>query len=231
MCFWAGRGGTITLCASVRHGYVFTVAWATVCTWASSVMSLYATDQRKAKIQKIVNWALFVLLLLYDVPHNTKWKIPLKAPRVHELWANVTSKRATAAERVSCHIGQRGGWCLLTFQDGQTHQPTLASLCGVTLSSPPTPPPVLFLFSQIPPTPNPATLHFTLNIFTFPDSETTVNSPCDSERNGSAVCVMWLYLQATPSKLSLSANVNRHQKKNNACWWGWCKGTGLGLGS
>lgn len=102
MCFWAGQGGTITLCASVRHGYVFTVAWATVCACASSVMSLYATDQRRAKIQKIVNWALFVLPL-FMMSHTTQSERSHSRPPEF-MNRERTSHQSGRRQRRECHV-------------------------------------------------------------------------------------------------------------------------------
>lgn len=112
--------------------------------------------KRRRQSRKIINWAFLCAATLYDVLHNREWKIPLAAPSPSpecmnpERTTHQTSNRATTLERLSCQIGRKGSWCLLTFQDGQTHQPTLASLCGVALFQSPTPPPVHFLFSLNP---------------------------------------------------------------------------------
>lgn len=89
------------------------------------------------------------------------------------------------------------------------------SLCGVTLLGAPSPPNPLFFR---------LTLCFSLNIFTFPDCGNTVNS--DSERASKwgkcvrCMCDVGLELWATQTTLRSSANVNRQQKKNNACQMG-----------
>lgn len=88
------------------------------------------------------------------------------------------------------------------------------SLCGVALLSAPSPSPIPLFLSLTP--------RFSLNIFTFPDSENTVNSDSEgASKWGKCVrcmCDVGLELQATPTRLRSSANVNRQQKKNNACW-------------
>ncbi len=175
-CISATGGVTkyIMLCVWVCGACVWMCVYACVCVCVSvfliACMCLYVTDQKRAKIQKIINWVLFVLPL-HMMSYTTESERSLVWPRVHEPRKNDTSNWASRVERVSCHIGRRGGWCLLTFQNGQTHPPRLAVCVASHFQALP---PTLLFFSVTP--------RFSLNIFTFPDSENTVNSPCDSER-------------------------------------------------
>lgn len=183
---------------SVRVIHVVLVC---VCVFLNACMLLYVTDQKGAKTQKIINWVPFVLpLSMTESERSLPW------PRVHEPWKNDTSNWATRMQRVSCHIGRRGGWRLLTSQDGHKHQPTLAMCVATTCTPSP-----LFFFSLTP--------DFSLNIFTSPDSENTVNSLCDIERAAQwgkcvrCMCDVVFELRATPTTRRSSANVNRHTHK------------------
>lgn len=123
------------------------------------------TDQKKEnKSRKRINWVLCAATL-YGAQTKVK-DCSLSPPKLK----NHTSNSAT---RVSCQIGQRGGWCLLTFQDGQKRRQHCQVHVGVALKHFQVPqPPILVFFSLLSP-------HFSLNIFQFPN---TVNSLRDREK-------------------------------------------------
>lgn len=132
-CISAGKGwgGPNTLCCVWVCGacvwmcvYGHTVC-VCVCKFLHACVCLYVTDQKGARIQKIINWVLFVLPL-FMMYYTTESESSLPWPRVHEPWTSDTSNWAMRVVRVSCHIERRGGWCLLTFRGGQKRQPTLA---------------------------------------------------------------------------------------------------------
>lgn len=102
---------------------------------------------KKKRIQKKrINWLLFAATL-YGAQTKVK-DCSLSPPELK----NHTSNWAT---RVSCQIGQRGGWCLLTFQDGQKRRQHCQVHVGVTLKhfQVPQPPILVFLFPPHPPFP------------------------------------------------------------------------------
>lgn len=217
------------VCECVVHVYewVFMVACAhaCVCLFLHACLCLYVAYQKGAKIQNIINWILFVLPL-YMMSYTTESERSLPwSPWVHEPWKTDTSNWATRAERVSCHIGRRGGWCLLTFKDGQTSQPTLA-VCVVShfQSSTPSPP---NLSSLVLPPASRWIFSHSLTLKTLLTARATVR---EWGRCVCAVCVMWLELRATPTKLRSSANVNRHQKNRIMhADEGGAQGSGCGL--
>lgn len=131
-----------------------------------------------------------------------------------EPWKNDISNWATRAEKVSSHIQPRGGWCLLTFQDGQTHQSVWRRTSKVPHTHRYSPPPSLPPFFSLTP-------RFSLNIVTFPDSESTVNS--DSERASKwGKCVRCMCDVVLSSRQSQSEGARQpmwidNKKKNNTC--------------
>lgn len=173
--------------------------------------------KRGGKNPEIINWVLFVLpATLYDVLHNRKWKIPPMAPpRVHEPWTDDTSNPGDeSAESVMSH--RTDGRLLPVNLSGWPD--ASASVASRTSKLPPLvltpfPPASRWIFSH------------SLTLKTLLTACVTARER-ESEENVCAVRVMWFELRATPTKLRSSANVNRHQKKNNACWWG--RGGGCG---
>lgn len=186
----------------------YTILWCmrvTVCCLSfNACMFLYVTYQKGAKNPENNKLGAVCAASPNDVRHNRKWII---LP-VNREWSDI-SNWATRAERLSCHIGPRGGWCLLTFQDGQAHQPALAVCVASHFRAPPPPPPTPWCFGLTP--------RFSLNIFTSPDFENTVNSNSESASKWGkcvrSMCDVVFELQATPTRMRSSANVNRQQKK------------------
>ena len=230
-----GAGG-LTKCNCVVHVYecllrASVCVCVCVCMFLNACVCLCVTDQKGAKIQYIINWVPFVLPL-YMMSYTTESERSLPWPRVHEPWKADTSNPGDGSgESVMSHRTEaRLVPVNLSGRPDTSATQRLAASVALHFQAP-----TLFFLSSCPPH------RFSLNIFTFPDSESTVNSPRDSEResvkseeNVCAVCVMWLFeLRATPTTVHSTANVNRRPKKNNACWWGrgGCRGTGLRLES
>lgn len=83
-----GEGDQIhyAVCECVVHAYecVFTVIlYVCVCKFLHACVCLYVTDQKGARIQKIINWVLFVLPL-FMMYYTTESESSLPWPRVHE---------------------------------------------------------------------------------------------------------------------------------------------------
>lgn len=138
-----------------------------------------------------------------DVRHNRKWIIlPVNRER------SDISNWATRAERLSCHIGPRGVCCLLTFQDSQTHQPTLA-VC--VASHFPTSPTLPHFFSLVLP---PASRWIFSHPLTLKILLTATARECQSEGNVCALRVMWfLELQGCANQNAFVSQCEQTTKK------------------
>lgn len=130
------------------------------------------TDQKGAKIRNIINWVPFVLPL-YMMSYTTESDRSLPWPRVHEPWKADTSNPGDGSgESVMSHRTEaRLVPVNLSGRPDTSATQRLAARVASHFQAP-----TLF-FSHLTPPPH----RFSLNIFTFPDSENTVNSSCDSE--------------------------------------------------
>lgn len=216
-CISAAGGVTkyITLSVSVWHMHIMRVyhrMCTSLCVFVPPCMRV--TDQKGGGPKKKKNPENNKLdplcgATLYDVLHNSKWKIPPMAPQSSWTVKGRHIKLGDkSGEGVMSHRmeGRLVPVNLLGWPDTSANT---GSLCGIALWKAPPP-----LFSPTP--------CFSLNIFTFPDSENTVNSPCHIEGVGE-MCA--LYVWCGYSSGLRQPNRARQpmwtgtKKKNNACWW------------
>lgn len=225
MLFSHSRMGKFIMCVCCMYECVFMVTrmHAHVCSFVQTSACHRSKGAKNLETNKL---GPLCAATLYDVLHNTKWKIPPLAPpsplrESMNREKNDTSNWATRVESVMSHWTE-GMVVPVNLSRWPDASANTGSFCGVALPTPPSHNPVLL---------HPPCL--SLNIFTYPDSENTVNSPFDSERAWEwGKCVMWYKLGATPGKLRSAAQANRHAKKNTACWWGQgCRGIGVRLES